>query len=165
MFESKVILDRIDTVSFEQGLFLWILHADKIPPHAGLSENGVYFSLKAKGKDSKLTIQKIVDIIERKKIPTIIIALQKNNTRKSLEITFSTYLKTVPTEITCLNPIKDHLNIPNAGKLHELLSSMEEFGLIDKVYSVFLPESYVKLPEYEEKDIHNYLFTLNGIKR
>lgn len=164
MFESKEIVNKITSENYRKGLFLWILHADKIPPHAGLSNNGEYFSLKANGRDSKLSIRSLAEIIERKQIPTIIVELVNIEIRPLASIFFN-YKCTIPGEITCLNPIKDTLNITEAGKLHNLLKELKENDKIHKIQSVFLPESFHKLPDYNEMDIHEYLSSLNGVTR
>ena len=49
-------------------LILWVLHADKIPPHIGLSKNDQFYSLKVSGKDEGLPVRNVLQIIEKKNI-------------------------------------------------------------------------------------------------
>ena len=60
----------------EQKCLLWVWHADKIPPHLGLSVEGRYFSLKANGKDFMTEIDAVLQIISKKKIKTLCFELK-----------------------------------------------------------------------------------------
>ena len=44
-------LSRLASISEENDVLIWIFHIDKIPPHIGISSQGVFFSLKSNGKD------------------------------------------------------------------------------------------------------------------
>ncbi|NBR15845.1 MAG: hypothetical protein EBU01_14895, partial [Crocinitomicaceae bacterium] len=57
-FEFKNI-QFVNHLETKTGVYLWILHADKIPPHIGISIDGQYFSLKAKGKDENISDKSI----------------------------------------------------------------------------------------------------------
>ena len=45
-------LPRLASISEVDDVLIWIFHVDKIPPHIGISSQGVFFSLKSNGKDS-----------------------------------------------------------------------------------------------------------------
>ena len=55
---DHIIKDEVDLAP-EQGLFLWVFHADKIPPHIGISLDGCFFSLKSSGVDIDLELSLI----------------------------------------------------------------------------------------------------------
>ena len=44
-------LSRLESISETNDVLIWIFHADKIPPHIGISSQGFFFSLKSNGKD------------------------------------------------------------------------------------------------------------------
>ena len=66
-FEFENVLDLNSESALKEGFFLWIWHADKIPPHIGCSINGVYFSLKVNGKDDKKESNNALLVIQQKK--------------------------------------------------------------------------------------------------
>ena len=64
------------TDSFQsEKAYLWVWHADKIPPHLGLSTQSRYYSLKSNGKDQNVCFEKVIQLIDRKKIKTLAIEL------------------------------------------------------------------------------------------
>ena len=70
-YQFSSISDLSDVTILNNGLFLCVLHADKTPPHIGISINGLYYSLKAKGKDIALPVNEVFKVVERKKIATV----------------------------------------------------------------------------------------------
>ena len=50
-FEFDNIIHQFDEVILNKGIYLSVVHANKIPPHIGIVVDGKYFSLKANGKD------------------------------------------------------------------------------------------------------------------
>jgi hypothetical protein len=92
-----------------QGIFLWILHVTKIPPHVGISLDGHYFSLKMNGIDD-LAIEQVLKILQKKEIPSILVKLKDNQAvfKRSLTVR-NTYERIIPGETTCLSPISELL--------------------------------------------------------
>ncbi|MFN5846790.1 MAG: hypothetical protein ACK46O_13885, partial [Flavobacteriia bacterium] len=72
-FGFKRIWSIEDENELQKGFFLWILHADKVPPHVGCSIDGNYYSLKVSGKDEGVNVAKVQTVIEKKGILTIVI--------------------------------------------------------------------------------------------
>ncbi len=142
------------------GVLLWVWHADKIPPHIGLSTDGHYFSLKANGKDEHLSINRILELIQRKSIPTLCFHLDYSISMNDITRTFDQFTVTVPNDITCLQPIKDVLNIPHAGQLTDLLIELYAQNHVRSVVGFNLPEDFNGIKQYSPEDIHERLTKL-----
>ena len=61
---------KSETISPESDVLLWMFHVDKIPPHVGISQNDLFFSLKSNGRD-EIPVSKLIQIIENKGIKCI----------------------------------------------------------------------------------------------
>jgi hypothetical protein len=142
-----------------QSTCLWVWHADKIPPHVGISAEGNYFSLKVKGKDADVSVKTILDLIDRKKIPTLCYVLSDDP--PNLAEVFQAYTQARAGEITCLYPIREALRIPEAGQLSDVLKVLEGEGRIHRALGLYLPENYRGLPHYGLREIHERLERLS----
>lgn len=163
---SNYKLSNIQNAEFceidNKNCLLWVWHADKVPPHLGVSVNGYYFSLKANGKDSNLEVRSVVQLIDRKKIKTLCFELDVELTSKQIENKFNEYESTIPYEITCLKPIQELLQCNHARQLVELLCDLDQRKLISNVYGFNLPADFDSLAEYTTADIHARLKQLRN---
>lgn len=161
------MFDRI--IPFDAGLFdvhlnyLWVLHADKIPPHVGVSSHGKYFSLKYNGKDENLSLEHVIQLIERKSIKSLAIRLNNDYSLEQLNNVFLEFDKTVPNETTCLAPIERLLERPKFEKLVFLLNDLESLGELGKIIGFHLDKSFAGIPFYTEADIHKRLQFLEHV--
>ena len=145
-----------------KSLFLWVWHADKIPPHIGISYNDCYYSLKANGKDEDLSISLIESIIERKKIKTLCFEIDGTFDYSDIKSIYSEYRTTVPEEITCLAPIKEVLKNKSANQLVELLEELYDSHSIRNVFGFNIDEDFKGIKNYSVSDIHARLQKLNN---
>ncbi|GAB5418574.1 MAG: hypothetical protein Crog4KO_03310 [Crocinitomicaceae bacterium] len=147
----------------EANIFLWVIHANKIPPHLGISVGSKFYSLKANGKDDGIAVHKILPILSRKNIATVFYEIQKTAVCLSVEAVFAKFQATVPGKVTCLEPLKTIFDCKNAAWLKELLSNLEDRGHIEKALGWQLPEDFKGIPNYNPKDIHRRLEQLNNV--
>jgi hypothetical protein len=160
-FSSISVLS--DATILNNGLFLCVLHADKIPPHIGISINGLYYSLKAKGKDVSLPVNEVLKIVERKKIATLFIGLTSEVSKLEIEKVFSGFDKAIAYQSSCLSPLKQIFKMDEGvQKLSGFLLEIEERQLINKVYELCIPSGYTQIPDYDVKEIHDRLEKLNA---
>lgn len=145
----------------EKGVYLWVLHVDKIPPHIGISVSGQYFSLKAKGKDENLPLDQLIQIIQRKEISVLVIHLDENISLEDVQTKYAQFEMTIPEEYTCLEPVRQVLNRPNASKLEWLIDELDGDASITGYTGINLPENFRGIPFYTEEDIHRHLQGLN----
>lgn len=162
-FNSIVALDFPSTL--QDGFFLWIWYADKIPPHIGCSTQGRYYSLKVNGKDENIHIEKVFLLIQNKKIPAVFVKLKREIDSSLLSEVYTRFSKAEITKNTCLTPITDLLNCPpNILQLSELLKYLTKCGEIDTVFGLNLNEDYIGIPDYNQSDIENRLRKLENAK-
>ena len=93
------VMNNIQSFSLErvlEGIVIWVLHADKIPPHIGISINGLFFSLKANGKDIAVPIENVLDVINRREITLLCFSLSDVLSEKRVADSFELYDKTIP---------------------------------------------------------------------
>lgn len=151
----------------ELGNYLWILHADKIPPHIGISRHGRYFSLKVSGKDENLPYQRILHVLNQKKISCLIIKTAENSFLKpDIAAVFEAYAKAEVAGATCLTPITEiYFGEPQNRILSELLNLLNESGTLEEVFGLHLDGNFKGIPYYERADIQHRLKRLNDFKR
>ena len=94
--------------------YLVLFNVDKIPPHLGIIKNKKYYSITIKETEIGLNEKAIINLIARKKIPTIIIAI--NDRLNNIEAYYSKYSNRVKESISCLKPIKEYFAEQNEFK-------------------------------------------------
>jgi hypothetical protein len=158
---------NIDKEDFKLGIFLWVFHADKIPPHIGISKDGFYFSLKVSSKDENISVEKICKLLKTKKIPTLIIKTSENSIKnRQLETVFKKYKTANADGLTCLTPITEiYFSETQDLILIELLNLLNEAGVMETIFGINLPTGYKGIPVYSRQDIQNRLYQLRHAKR
>lgn len=146
----------------KSSLLLWVWHADKIPPHIGISYNDCYYSLKANGKDEGISISLIESIVERKTIKTLCFEISDKLNCEDISSVFIGYNTTIPDKTTCLAPIKDILKNKSANQLVDLLTELYNSNSIRKVYGFNLNEGFKGIKNYSISDIHSRLQKLSN---
>lgn len=144
----------------EKNCVLWILHANKVPPHIGISVDAHYFSLKANGRDFDLPITYVIELIHKKQIETVCIELFKELTIEDAKRAFTNYSETIPNQITCLDPIKDLLECRSANQLSDLLSILKEKNQIAETSGFYVPLEFDRIKSYSVQQIHDRLSAL-----
>jgi len=135
-------------------LTIWVLHADKTPPHIGISVEDSFFSLKINGKDEALELQSLVHIIHKKQIPTLAIILKTQITLDQVKFIFQNFGAKIGTNETCLSPITKLLT-PELEDLivMGLLTELDETNQIKSVYGFHLPNGYKGILNYSRETI------------
>ena len=159
-FRFSKIIDSAAASLDTDKVQLWVWHADKIPPHIGFSVNSNYFSLKANGRDVNVPVDSIIELIDKKKIPTLAIQLYINIANDVVETEFLKYTKTIPQQITCLEPIKEILGSTRASQLSELLAILSDRNQLQQVVGFHLPKDFKQISSYTLEDIHRRLSDL-----
>lgn len=151
IFKNLDFTSRTDSFS---GIHLWIIHADKIPPHIGFSIDNHYFSLKANGKDNGISTESILQIIQKKKIGTVFIKLNGDLTFQETKLAFDKFDSAKGLNSSCLVPIRNVLKAPNSiSKLSELLFFLETQNMIYSVFGLHLSNDYKGIKSYTTTEI------------
>lgn len=154
-----------ETGCLQSGFFLWIWYADKIPPHIGCSSDGKYFSLKVNGKDENSEVSVVFSIIQRKKIPAVLVKIKSNSSYETVKNTYSKFQKAETGKNTCLTPLTDLLNCSTSVfQLSNLLLYLKNNNQIDSVFGLNLTNDYKGIPAYTLDDIENRLRKLEDAK-
>ena len=165
---SELVFENIKSLAADtasKGLFIWVWHADKVPPHVGISLDGLYYSLKVSGKDEGIPHGKVLEIIFRKSIPSLLIEVQSAVDKQLVKMTFENYQCAVPGSSTCLSPIKHILDLPRVNRLAELLMHLEQTAQIVGVYGACLPNDFQSLKPYGTPEIEQRLSKLQDATR
>ena len=144
-----------------KGVVVWVLHADKKPPHIGLSVDGCFFSLKARGKDVDIPIKNVVSLMNLKKTPFICFCLKDYISKNDVSSSFQFFHNTIPYKVTCLEPIKKILKEHNSTKLVELLFYLHQKERIENIYGLNLPKDFNGIKDYNLDDINKRLIFLS----
>lgn len=148
---------QLDEISLDKSL-LWVIHADKTPVHLGISSNGSYFSLKKNGKDEHLSIDILLELLNRKQIPTLVFLISNTIELASLSESFSHYHKTKVGEVSCIQPVLDCLGAPSSiPKVHELIDYLFQSNAIKTIFGMHLTSDFKGIPNYSVDAIDDFL--------
>lgn len=156
-----------ETQEYLRGTYLWVIHADKIPPHIGISKDGVYFSLKVSGKDDAVSVKSLVGIVSLKEIPTLAVEiLDETLTLSDLTSIFDQYQRAESHVSSCLTPVSK-LYFPKQGDLilSELLHCFQEKELLGRIFGLNLKSTFRGIPAYGRSEITNRLMDLENVNR
>jgi hypothetical protein len=157
-FEFEYIIRQFDESILNKGIYLSVVHANKIPPHIGVVVDGRYFSLKAKGKDVDVPIKDFIKIINRKQIVSLFIQIPKNISSEQISTIYQRFTKAKAYESSCLTPIKHIFELgEEIQKLGDLLKVLDNSDLIASVYGINVPDEYRGIPAYDVNAIHQRL--------
>lgn len=141
--------------------YLWIWNPTSVPPHMGISVDGAYFSLKSNGVDWNANLMDLIAVIERKHLPVVAVELKADFDLNTCTDSFSSFERTIPGEVTCLQPIKSVLGLAAPQKLSELLEELESQHALGAITAWNITSTELELPEYSTDDIHAYLDSLS----
>lgn len=161
-FEFGEIPQLNSVNDLNEGCFLCIWHANKIPPHIGIISNGKYFSLKVKGKDIDIPVSDIVKLINIKGIPTVFIKVDHEIKPERLAEIFSEYIRAEASKITCLTPITEAFEVKDeVFILSELLKYFESKKLIRQLFGLNLNSDFKGIRFYGKEEIEARLKQLS----
>lgn len=164
-FEFENIVQDQHDLTLNKGLYLWVFHADKIPPHIGISISGGFYSLKSSGVDVDLNVGKVFQLIVDKKLPSFLIELSHDVSREDVEQVYMNYSKAEAGVVTCLTPVQEVLRVKPVSKLSELLTELNGSEMISKVFGYNLPNGLRGIRAYTSQDITNRLLDLQGTSK
>jgi hypothetical protein len=160
-FKFQDSIPLISSKDLSKGLFLWIWQPDKLPPHLGISKDGLYFSLLYERKQESLSIESQMEIINRKKLSMI----WQEITSESADFSqiFSSYISCAIDSSSCIQPILDGLNIKTkGGVLFDLLDELEKSDSLGKEIHLNLPENFKGIKKYNRSEVEIHLFKYQG---
>lgn len=164
---SIVINEEYETGSLDEGLFIFIIHATRIPPHLGLIYQGKVYDINVRGKKIGIPLRGFIDVICSKKIPSLffrIDATSKKNIEKIINHQIAIFDQ-VTMNVTCLAPVKGVISelfvqkAVNCGFVFELIPLLFEYKLVTKTLHFGLEKDIVdsnfRFKTYTMHDIQN----------
>ncbi len=154
-------LKIISEFNENDGVWLWIFHVDKVPPHVGISQGNFFFSLKSNGKD-EIPVNKVLEIIKNKEIKSVLLNLNYNIKTVGIHKAFAQYDKAENIRTSCLAPIKNVLNAPEKIlKLSDLLSFLNHNNAIAGYRHFNVNKNKLGILKYGVEDIERRLNILH----
>lgn len=156
----------ISESELQTGIFLWITHADKIPPHIGVSVNGNYFSLQVSGKDD-IGIEPIFRAIRLKKIPALFVRLDESGFSDKRFLSVKNDYTSINESVnTCLLPILDLYGVKSSGfLLPDFLKYLEAEKQIIGYFALNLPADFSGIRSYSLHDVTEHLKKIKHAER
>ncbi|MFN3916772.1 MAG: hypothetical protein ACK4K0_03420 [Flavobacteriales bacterium] len=138
------------------GLYLVILHAGRIPPHLGLLHQGLYYSSAAHKSYVAEPSAVLLKTIHLKSIPTLLVRLEVEISANEMKEIFlcQGMLKTGE---TCLNPIRKVLKANEVNFVFELLDRLQKRESLKGFYGLNLAtnaDNSFDLPHYTLQDVY-----------
>lgn len=163
----------IPRVEFKAGAlakdaWLVLLHARRIPPHAGLLINGVYNSLTIKGHELNVSREALLKTIDMRRIEAVFLKLLPQPVF-SLSFQCEIFMEIIkkenpvtPNGSTCLTPIKlffrEFYNVPVIEEelLFDFINRLTYNNFITHFSSCHLPnnEGVLEIPFYSSEELH-----------
>ena len=154
-------LKIISDFNENDGVWLWIFHVDKVPPHVGISQGNFFYSLKSNGKD-EIPVSKVIEIVENKRIKLIKLNLNFNIKTVDIYQAFAQYDKAENLLTSCLAPVKNILKAPeNILKLSDLLFFLKQNNAIAGYHYFNVKKSELGILKYGVEDIERRLNILH----
>jgi hypothetical protein len=150
----------------KDGFFLCVLHANKVPPHLGITINGKFYSLKAKGKDVNIPIDRILQVLRKKTIVGLFVKLDPSLvTEEKVKKVFGLLPNSIEGKQTCLAPIKEIVDAPeDVEHIGDLLSYLESDESIIQRITINLPVGFKGIPWYSLTEIKQRIEFLKNDK-
>lgn len=158
-FQSELISSESRILS---GLFLCILHANKVPPHLGLISEGLFYSLKVNSKDDGVPFSHLLQIVNRRKIATLFFEVPRTlSTHAEIKSCFENVPMQLMLDQTCLSPIKMLFQAPTSvNHIGDLMRFLEQSKLVLARLTLNLPEDFQGIPFYTVNDITKRIVSL-----
>ena len=161
-FEFYKINELTDINELVKGCYICIWHAHKIPPHIGILIDGLYFSLKVKGKDIAIPAQEIVKVIQRKNICSVFVEIKNEVDLRTIKYVFSNYEKAEKNNFTCLTPITEVFELNDeVHLLGDLLNYFKQKQQIGKLFGLNLIPDFKGIQRYGKAEIEARLEQLS----
>lgn len=157
------------TEELKKNSWLVILHASRIPPHAGMLVNGNYSSLTIKGHELNIPVEVLLKTIQQKKIESIFIKLAYHPVfsfdyqNETLHHFITRFKQVKANEATCLSPVKLFLQefyaIPYDDNelLFELTERLKQNHYIEKVIGINTNDQIFALPMYSREQLNEVI--------
>lgn len=153
------------TTDFFQGkCILWVINADKSPPHVGISMHDSFYSLKVNGKDEDLPCHTLVKLFQTKKKKVLLYEIEVTEAL-NLRSIFNKYNYIINGKSTCLTPIhKALLNVDNSILLKNLIEQLESQSRIKAIFGLNLNPDFTGIPAYSMAEVLERITQIQDVR-
>jgi len=106
------ISGEVQADDIKRGIYLVLLHANRVPPHIGMMMDHVYHSLSIKGQELNVSGEALLKNISLRKIPAVFIEIKKHPVFSNAHLgecfaeQVKQFYKVNAEGNTCLSPVK-----------------------------------------------------------
>ncbi len=172
---SIPITKNISEINLQQGVFIFIHRASKVPPHIGMAVNGLLFEISTVGPGYTYKAVELLKTAQKRGVGLIYLELkqasQNPNELQTLMTDLVRHYHKVDEEITCLFPIKDfiqevyHVEVSKANFIFDLLPILYKNNCIISSYEVNLTDKLkhgsFELKKYTKQDVDKCIAAVN----
>jgi hypothetical protein len=156
---------ELEIESLKNEVYLCILYAYRIPPHAAMLIDGIYYSLSIKGKEINSNTAAFLKNIHARKIPSLFFKLNKPNAIDLIETKhlmiqeLNAFEKVNSIQTSCLNPIKNFINswynidCHNQTFIYQLIPFLYDTHKIELTLALYHPAKTIELPVYDKHEL------------
>jgi hypothetical protein len=146
-----------------------ITYANRIPPHIGFCQNGIYYAFNGQGSEGPQHLGRVLRWIEIKKIPSLLVMLKEPLFRPSQDHAENFLLTAPPLHLggSCLFPVRglieEYWNIHVKQPLiHGLMKQLEIENIIRETLFLNLEpalagDNSFSIPAYDEQTVRSFL--------
>lgn len=172
---SIPITKNITEINLQEGVFIFIHRASKIPPHIGMVVNGILYEISINGPGCEYKATDLLKTSQKRGVELIFLELNKVE-NKAIQIQeiitdlVKHYYK-VDEEISCLFPIKDFIqkvyqvDVSDAHFIFDLLPILYQNKSIVAGYEINLTQKLINssfvLKKYTKQDVENCIAAVN----
>lgn len=161
---------QLESDQLEKGLFIWIFHANKIPPHIGISIDGLFYSLKVTNKDIEVDYKRVIEIINQKKIQAVFVEINNSNSNinENIHQIFSKIDIINNCNSSCLEPLVQVLVETSSleiERLSQLLVNLQNQDRIQAYFQLNLDPDFEGIQFYTKEKIQQRIEELIHVKR
>jgi len=169
---SIKITSTITEEKLQNGMFIFIYRATRIPPHIGIITNGLLYDITAVGPNIELPVLEFYRTALKRKTEVLFVELKNSNldTNKIIGEKVKKHWK-VTTKTSCLAPVKEFLeetykiDASSSNFIFDLLPVLYKGNVIEAVSEINLSkkikDNVFELTKYTQKDIENCIAALN----
>lgn len=171
---SLHIESQITEEQLQNGLFIFMLRATRIPPHLGIIYNGKLYDITLVGPNIGLDVNDFMVVITKKYTKTVFIELEAPKVNTDLEKLLTLKMlkyECVSSSVSCLSPIKEFvsevydIDVDTADFIFDLLPILEMNAFSKNAFHLNcdrnLTEGTLKLIKYTQDDIDQCMLALN----
>lgn len=172
---SIPITHQIEEINLEEGVFLFIHRASKVPPHIGMVVNGLLFEISTIGPGYTHKAIDLLKTSQKRGVELIFLELNKSaqelNELEAIMLRLVSHYHKVDEHITCLFPIKDFIqgvykiDVSTVNFIFDLLPILYDNNCIIGSYEVNLTHKLKSnlfiLKKYTKQDVDKCIAAVN----